>query len=51
LEFVAPVVYPALQTLPIVGDDALVSQYKLGVREDYRETDRLPKVVVEYAPA
>ncbi len=50
LEFVAPVVYPELQALPVVCDETFVSQYRLGTQEDYRETDRLPKVVVAYAP-
>jgi len=48
LEFVSPVVYPALQDLPLVSDETFVNRYKLG-EQDSRETDRLPKIVVTYA--
>ena len=50
LEFVSPVVYPALQDLCVVSDEAFVSHYKLGEQEDRRETDRLPTIVAVYAP-
>jgi hypothetical protein len=49
LDFVSPVIYPALQDLPLVSDETFVSHYKLGEQEDSRETDRLPKIVVEFA--
>jgi mannosyl-3-phosphoglycerate synthase len=62
LEFVSPVVYPALQDLPLVSDETFVSRYMVSTfgaglinglevcqQEETRETDRLPKIVVEYA--